>query len=299
MVGFCKSGRTLIKNDQLKAAIILSLPALIGLVLFRYWPMLEAFRLSFYKVNIISGNRDWIGFTNYSEVLRDKIFYRSLWITSRFLILKVPFQMTAALLLALLVKKQWTGVKIFRSLILIPVITSMVVVTTIWGLMYHSTIGLFNSILTAMGVPPQPFLTSPNQALLSIAVMTIWKDVGFSMIFYLAGLLGIPGSYYEAARLDGANRMQILHFITIPLLKGTNLFILLTETISAFKVFIPVLLLTNGGPVNSTKVIVLNIYENAFKYNRMGYASTISVLLFLILLTISLVQIRLTADKSE
>ncbi|KAA3644746.1 MAG: sugar ABC transporter permease [Chloroflexi bacterium] len=199
--------------------------------------------------------------------------------------------MVLALLLALLVRVPFKGVGFIRTIILIPTVTSMVVVSVIWGLMYHPNSGLINGILETLSLPTQKFLIDTGQAMPSLVVMTIWKDVGFNMIFFLAGLLSIPGSYYEAAMLDGANRWQLFRHITIPLLRGTTVFVLITSMISAFKVFTPVFLMTKGGPSSVTRVIVLYIYENAFIFNKMGYAAAISVILALILLIASVIQI--------
>jgi ABC-type sugar transport system permease subunit len=163
--------------------------------------------------------------------------------------------------------------------------------------MYHPTSGLINSILTSAGLPAQDFLTSPTQALPSIVVLTIWKDVGLVMIFYLAGLMGIDETLYEAATIDGANGWQQFRHITFPSLRGTHIFVLVTSTVAAFKVFIPVFMTTGGGPLNSTRVILLSIYEYAFRFNQLGYAAAISVILALILVVISVLQFFMTRER--
>jgi ABC-type sugar transport system permease subunit len=164
--------------------------------------------------------------------------------------------------------------------------------------MYHPTSGLFNSILNSFGLPAQDFLTSKTQALPSIVAITIWKDAGLTMLFYLAGLMGISETYYEAAKIDGANAWQQFWHITLPSLRGTTLFVLVTSTVAAFKVFVPVFMTTGGGPLNSTKVILVSIYEAAFRFNQLGYAAAISVVLALILVVVSVFQFILTRERT-
>ncbi len=277
---------------QYSYVIPLILPALIGIAIFQLWPIFESIRVSFYDYKMISGSMKWVGWQNYLKTLQDPLFWQTVRNTLWFFILKVPVQMVFAFGLALLVQTTARGIGILRTIILIPAITSMVVVSVIWGLMYHPNNGLINSFLEYLSLPPQKFLISPKQSMPSIALMMIWKDVGFNMIFFLAGLMGIPSSIYEAAKIDGAGGWEILRYITVPLVRRTTVFVLITNMITAFKVFTPIFLMTRGGPANSTRVIVLYLYENAFIYNKMGYAAAISILLGLFLLTISFISTR-------
>ncbi len=277
---------------QYSYVIPLILPALIGIAIFQLWPIVESIRVSFYDYKMISGSMKWVGWQNYLKTLQDPLFWQTVRNTLWFFILKVPVQMVFAFGLALLVQTTARGIGILRTIILIPAITSMVVVSVIWGLMYHPNNGLINSFLEYLSLPPQKFLISPKQSMPSIALMMIWKDVGFNMIFFLAGLMGIPSSIYEAAKIDGAGGWEILRYITVPLVRRTTVFVLITNMITAFKVFTPIFLMTRGGPANSTRVIVLYLYENAFIYNKMGYAAAISILLGLFLLTISFISTR-------
>lgn len=272
------------------AAIILGFPAIIGIIIFYYVPIIRAVRYSFFDYNMIGDTFNWVGGDNYRQLLHDKHIFHSLKVTVYFFILKVPLLMASGLGLALLVRKARSGVGLLRTIILLPTVTSMVVVSTVWGFMYHPTNGLINSILNTVNLPAQDFLTSKTQALPSIVFLTIWKDVGLTMIFYLAGLMGIPDTYYEAAQIDGANNLQQFWYITLPLLKNTSVFVLLTSTISAFRVFTPIFLTTQGGPMDATNVIVMSIYNHAFRFNEMGYASAISVGLAIILIMISSFQ---------
>ena len=175
----------------------------------------------------------------------------------------------------------------------------MVVASIVWGMMFHSDIGIVNGVLESFGLPAQGFLRDRYQALPVLASITIWKDVGLSMIFYLAGLLAIPTTYYEAARIDGAGRWEIFRYITLPLLNRTHAFVLVTSTIAAFKIFVPVEVLTDGGPSNATRVIVHYIFHLAFRFNRFSYATALSVILAILLIAISIFQLRITRDEDD
>lgn len=291
---FLKKKNTII----MKSVILMSVPAITGIILFYYWPIVEAFRYSFLQYNLIARTSTFIGFDNYRELINDQMVFTSFRVTFTFFLMKVPLQMALGLGLALLVKKNSMGIGLLRTIILLPTVTSMVVVTVVWGFMYHPTTGLFNSFLNAVGIPSQKFLTSPTQALPSIVALTLWKDVGLTMLFYLAGLLGISNELYEAAKIDGANGWQQLRYITIPTLRRTHLFILVTSTIAAFRVFDPVYLTTQGGPINATRVILILIYNNAFRFHRLGYASAISVVFVLVLVIIGGIQFYITRERT-
>lgn len=287
------------KGKRYLSAFLLALPALLGLILFHYWPIFETFRVSLHEYKIYTGELTWNGLGNYATALDDQLLGKTLWVTLKYFLLKVPVQMALALGLALLVSRPGKGIGFTRTIILLPTVTSMVVASTVWGLMFHPNNGLINSSLEMVGISPQLFLRSESQALPSIAVITIWKEVGISMLFFLAGLMGISGDYYDAAKVDGADSWQTFRYVTLPLLKRTTVFVLITSTIAAFKVFVPVKVLTEGSPLNATRVIVFYIYELAFKYSRMAYATTIGVILALILLVVSIVQMRVTREEEE
>ena len=280
--------------ERYRSALLLGLPALIGLAVFWYLPTIQAVVLGFQDYNLISGSHAWTGLENYRTAATDPLLRLTFVNTVIYFLMEVPLQMALALALALVVRR---GPAWLRAIILVPTVTSMVVVSVIWGLMYHPNSGLINSLLEGVGLPPQPFLTSAQQAMPSIALLMIWKNVGFSMLFFLAGLVSIPGDYYESAATDGANSRQLLRYITLPLLRGTVVFLLITNTVTAFKVFTPIFLITAGGPINATRVVVLYIFENAFRFNKMGYASAISVLLALFLLVISVYSLRVSRAK--
>lgn len=290
-----------VKKDQdiLKAILLYGIPGIILLIVFQILPIITAFEYSFFKINLMNGTKQFLGLKNYVDAFSDKEFLHSLFVTFKYFLMRVPLQIIIGFLLALLISKphRWTG--LMRTIILIPVITSMVVITSIFGLMFHPSNGLVNSFLAFFEIPAQGFFTSSSQALPTVAFLTIWKNSGLTMLFFLAGLMAISDSLYEAADIDGANAWQKMIGITVPMLKPTFAFVFLTTTIHSFQVFGPVLLTTGGGPSGATDVVVMNIYTNAFTYNQVGYASTESVILAVILILISLVQNKIKKRNQE
>lgn len=287
------------KGSRYFAALVLGLPPFAVLLVFRLWPILQAFGLSFFNYNLVAGTLRWVGLDNYATALHDASFHQSLLVSLGYFLLRVPLQTILGLGLALLVVNPGRRSGLVRTVALFPVVTPMVVVTTLWAIMYHPTNGLFNSFLQMVGLPAQQFLISAQQAMPALVVMTVWKYVGTTMIFYLAGLIEIPQTCYEAAMIDGANGWQLFRHITLPMLNKTTLFVLVSTTIYAFQVFTPIYVTTQGGPSNATRVIVLYIYEQAFAFNRMGYASALSVILALIIVGISLIQWYLSREKGR
>jgi len=283
--------------DLLFAILLYVVPTMVLVFLFQLLPIYKAFEYSFQKINLMSGAKTFVGMKNYLAAFQDERFLTSMVTTIRYFLMRVPIQVIVGFLLALLIYKpqRWTG--FLRTVILLPVVTSMVVVTAILGLMMHPSNGLFNSILQMVGIPSLGFLTVSSQALESIVFITVWKNTGLTMLFFLAGLMAISPTLYEASQIDGASALQKHWYLTIPMLKKTFAFILITTPIHSFQVFGPILMTTNGGPLNATRVIVMDIYENAFVFNQMGYASALSVILALILIVISLLQMRVS--KSE
>ena len=280
------------RRRQLIIAFLFVLPALINFAIFRYIPIVQAIRASLYQYSLLGGYGDFIGLQHYQRMLTDPVFWRSLQATGLFVLYKVPLQIAFSLGLAILLSRQTVGTAIVRSAILTPMVTSIIVVSIIWAMMYQSSNGLFQSILVALGHSKMAFISDPRYALPAISVMMIWKDIGFSFIIFVAGLKGISETYYEAAIVDGANRWQRFTNITIPLLRPVLMFVIVTQTIFSFQVFVPVYQMTKGGPLDSTKVIVYYIYEQGFRLQDMGYASAMSVVTLVLLLMISWVQMR-------
>ncbi len=281
------------RQKRLALAFLFVLPAIVNFAVFRYIPIYKAIVASLYQYSLLGGFGEFVGLAHYLRMLDDAVFWRSMQATGWYVLYKVPLQIVLSLGLALLLERQTTGTAIVRSAILTPMVTSVIIVSIIWSMMYHSQNGLFQSVLMALNLPKMAFLSDVNRAMPAIAVMMIWKDIGFSFIVFVAGLKGIPEVYYEAATVDGANPWQILRSITIPLLRPIMMFVIVTQTIFSFQVFVPVYQMSQGGPLDSTKVIVYYIYQQGFRFQDMGYASAISVVTLVLLLIVSWVQMRL------
>jgi len=279
-------------------AAMFLLPAAGGILLFSILPIMQAFRISFFDYSLLNPEQVFIGFSNYDRAWTDPVFRVALTNTLLYTVLLVTIQTAAALVLALLLKQQVRGLAFFRSSIFLPVITSLVVISTVWKLMFNSQ-GFINSFLQTVGLDAQPFLASPGQALLSLVFMGVWKDVGFYMLIFLAGLQAIPMELYESAEIDGATKARRFVWITLPLLRRATVFVIVIGTISAFKVFTPVYLMTDGGPADSTTAIVFYIFRSAFRYFQMGYASAMSFILLGIVLILTVVQFRLLRPSEE
>jgi len=280
------------RRRQLLIAFLFILPALINFTIFRYIPILASIRASVYQYSLLGGYKDFIGLDHYARMLGDATFWQSLKVTALFVIYKVPIQIVLSLALAVLLQRETIGAGIVRSAILTPIVTSVIVVSIIWAMMYHSQQGLIQSLLTAVGIPRQAFLSDASRALPAVTAMMIWKDLGFSLIILLAGLKAIPQTYYEAALVDGANSWEAFRRITIPLLMPVLMFVVVTQAVFSFQVFVPVYQMTKGGPLDATKVLVYYIYQQGFLFQDMGYASAITMVTLVILVGISYLLMR-------
>ncbi len=281
------------RNQTLILSLLFVLPALINFAVFRYYPMIWAAWASLWQYSLLGGFKEFVGLANYTRALADPNFWNSLGVTLYFAVLKVPLQVVLALALAVFANQPRRGMGTIRALIFIPVVTSFIVVSIVWGMILNRDVGLLNAILQTLGLPRLTYLTSPTNALPSVVAISIWKDIGYSVILLAAGLNGISRTFYEAAIVDGANAWQRFRFITLPMLRRTLMFVLVTTTIFSFQVFIPVYQLTKGGPGQATNVIVYDIYKKAFVFGEMGLASAMSMMLLALMLVISIVQMRL------
>jgi multiple sugar transport system permease protein len=279
--------------EEWRAAAILLLPATLGLLIFAFFPIVQAFGVSFYDASLIAPGREFAGMENYLTALNDPVFQRALLNTILYTIAVVAIQVILALLLATLINHRFPGVGLFRSAYFLPVVTSLVVVSTVWKIMYHSDNGLINSVLRTVNLPPQAWLTSPDLALWSIVIIGVWKEVGFSMLILLGGLQSIPADFYESASIDGASSWSAFWRISLPLLRRALLFVVVLSTINAFKIFVPIYVITDGGPSNSTQTLVFYIFQSAFRYYKLGYASALSFLLLALVLILTAAQFRL------
>lgn len=282
------------------AGIAFAAPALILLTIFLIIPFILTIGYSFTDYNLLKPDQiQFIGLKNFIKLAQDTVFRKSIINTFVFVILVVPLQVAMALGLVLLINKKMRGISIFRLAFFAPTVLSLVVVSILWSYIYNPNNGLLNSLMTSIGLPAQPFLTSPKQAMVCIVILSAWQGCGFQMMIYLSGLQDIPQYLYEAAEVDGANRFQKFQNITLPGLRNISVFIMLSIVISAFQLLIQPMMLTQGGPQNATMSIVYEIYQTGYKFRNMGYGSSMALVFTLLVLVISLVQQRLTAKGNE
>jgi len=271
------------------ALAVLLLPSLIGMFTFVMLPVLSSLVLSFAEWDLI-GELRWIGLDNYVTALSDPTVLGALGHTLLFIAGYLPAVVALALGLALLLNRRLKGRVVFRAVYFVPVVTSWVAVSLIWKWLLNPQYGLINYGLALIGIKGPGWLFDPSWAMAGIVLTSIWKDVGFVAVIYLAGLQDIPENLYEAASLDGATPWQRFWTITLPMLAPTTFFVTTISLISSFQVFDQVWIMTGGGPAGATSVMVEQIYKNAFSYYKMGYASAISWVLFALIFIVTLAQ---------
>lgn len=271
------------------------IPTLVFFLVFQVYPVVQAFYMSLHDWQLMREQQPFVGLVNYQTVLSDPVFQRAIENTLIFAFATSIGSTVLGLGVAFLMQPINFGSSILRLLYFLPTITVGIGVFVVWRWLYNPRSGLFNQILLALGIAPVNWLGSPNTALLSIIIMSIWGGLGFSALILLSGIKNIPGDYYEAARVDGASPWQMNLRITIPLINPIITFVFITSLIGAFNVFSSVYILTGGtgGPLDSTQVIVLQIYQNAFQRLWMGIASAMAFILFLIVFGVTLLQMRL------
>ena len=258
--------------------------------IFRVVPSIQTLLYSFYKVELLRKRFTFIGLENFSELLTDEIFQEAALNTLKYVFTIVPISAFLGLVLAVLFNTKFHLKEFFKAVYFSPMVTSTVAAAMVWWWMYNPQFGIFNVLLKLVGLPSQPWLMSSSMALPSIIIFSIWKNLGYNMIIYLAGLQAIPPQFYEAATIDGAGALSRFRHITIPLLVPTTTFILIYNSISAFQVFDQVFVLTSGGPANSTNVVVLELYRQAFQRFNFGYAAAEAMVLFLFIMGVTILQ---------
>lgn len=278
------------------------LPALLLLSLTVFYPAVQAFLLSFTQYGFdITQPPEWVGLKNFQRLWKDEVFWKTLKNTFLYLVGVVPVLVMVPLGLAILVNRALPGIRWFRAAYYTPVVISMVVAGIAWRWLYAET-GLLNQMLRALGISEAgiPWLTSPRFALFSVMLVTIWKGLGYYMVIYLAGLQSIPADLYEAAAIDGSQGWRKHWDITIPLMQPYLFLVGVISAISATKVFEEVFIMTQGGPRSSSKTLVYYVYEQAFQDLEISYACTIGLVMFLLILTLSVLRLTLgrgsTAD---
>lgn len=274
-----------------------ALPALLLFIAFAIIPIARTFYISFFDFDLLNPPV-FVAADNYRTLVAEDRFRSALGHTFSYVAKTYIPVLLVALLLALALNTKLPARALFRTVYFIPVVMSWVVVSVIWKLILHRN-GLLNaSFLAPFGIAPQNWLTNQDLASSAISLMSFWKEVGFFMVIFLAGLQSVPGEYAEAAKVDGSNRWQLFRYITLPLLQPTILFATVIGLIAGLQVFIPQYVMTQGGPVNSTLVLTLDIYQTAFQFQKMGKAAAMSVILFAIIAAIVLVQFRLYRSRA-
>ena len=276
-------------------------PALIGTIAFKLYPIFIGFWESLIYTSFSGGaeKRIFVWFENYQYLFDDKIFWKSLEITAFLTIIINPLQIAMSLGLALLLMRKSKFIRIIRSLYLLPIGIALPIATIIWGLMLDPNQGLVNGLIGVFGIPPQPFLVSENQALWCIIAIATWKGVAFWMLFLLAGLEDIPKQYYEAAEIDGATPFQKFRYVTLPQLKRTILFVFVADTAANFVLMVPMIILTKGGPLQSTNVLIYEGYRSGFYYQDWGRSLSIVTILTVITLIVIGLQLLFLSEKNE
>ena len=283
-------------NSQAFMAFLFLLVPVLLLAALKIWPVFYNLYLSFTRYEIFEPPR-FVGLKNYNYVFSNSVTRQSIVNTLLFTIEAVPIGTALALTIAKLLDQSIRGRVFLRTLYYLPVVSSVVVSAMIWRWIYSPQHGLLNYFLGAVGIPPQNWLNDPNLALISLVIVTIWGSIGSNMVIFLAGLQDIPQDVIEAARVDGANPLQSFLFITVPMMRPVILFVVVTFTISIFRNFGLIFMLTQGGPFNRTNTMVWEVYQNVFGYLRLGRGAAISVVMLAIVLVLTLISFRVLRER--
>lgn len=267
-------------------------PYLLFVIVFVVFPVFFCFFLTFNKWNIIAPMH-FIGLKNYNRLIHDRLFWKAILNTLKFLLLHIPLQLTVSLFLAYLLNQKIKAGSFFRAAFFMPVIVSGVVVTILWQQLLGFDTGLINRMLLSLGLGKVGWLINPDIAIYSIAAMATWKNVGLYVILFLVGLQSVPVQYYEAAKMEGATPWQQFYHITLPMINPTIFMVVILSTIGGFNLFIEPYIMTGGGPLNTTLSAVLYIYKQAFQYYNMGYSATLGFFYAILIMSVVVLQKRI------
>ncbi|NPV09682.1 MAG: sugar ABC transporter permease [Anaerolineae bacterium] len=284
------AGRRGVRSREHVEAYVFLLPWILGFLAWTLGPMLTSAGLAFTDYQILLAPK-WVALENFRHMLEDELFVKALGNTAFYTFIGVPLQITVALVAAMALNRQVRGVSIYRTAFYLPSLTPAVANAMMWLWLLNPEFGLANALLRAVGLPPQRWFMDVKLAKPSMIIMSLW-GIGGQMIIFLAGLQGIPDLYYEAARVDGARNWHMLRHITVPLLSPSIFFNAVVSIIGSFQVFTTAFVATGGGPQNATLFYVLYLYRNGFQYFKMGYASALAWVLFVIILGFTLLQFR-------
>ena len=293
------SGLRFWRSEEVRFAWLSLLPALIFFAVFVGFPMAYALYLSFHDWNMTAAKPIWVGLDNYAALFDDELFVRSLLQTTLFTLGITACIVVFSLAVALLIDQKLRLIQLYRTVLYLPAVTSLVAIGIVWVWMFDPQHGLINQLLRRAGIDGPAWLADTHLALLSLIITAAWRNIGYFAIIFLAGLQGIDTMYYEAAKIDGADAWACFWRITLPLLRPTILFVVVMSVILSFQVFALVYVMTGGGPAGSTSVIVFYLYQQAFTYFRMGYASAVGYVLFVIIFILTLMQFKLFGKRVE
>lgn len=268
----------------------------------RFVPIISSFVLSLFEWKLVKPEKPFVGFRNYQRLMVDEDFLVAFGNTTVFTVVVVVATILISLGLALVLRRKFKGRGVYETIFFLPIIIPLVPISLAWKWIYDPTNGILNYLIGLVGIPRQGWLVNEALALPSIMIMTIWQRIGYNMVIFIVGLAEIPRQYYEAGETDGATKLQLFRFITLPLLMPVVLFLVIMNTIEVFRVFTPVYVMTvgtQGAPASAVRVLVMDIYQNAFRFFSLGYASAESVVLFAVILIVALLQFRLLGGRGE
>ncbi len=297
------------RRNQRFFVLSVIIPMLIFFGIFYIYPILAGFVGSLYNWRAFQdeASRVFIGLDNYLTLFRDTVFLASLRNTFLYAMMYMPAAIILSLACALAINASGRLAGFFRTIYFLPVVTSVIATALIWSVgLYQPRYGLFNQVAALFGLPQGAFLRSPSTAMLSIVIYSVWKNLGYDIVIFMAGLMAIPTTFYEAARVDGATRLQMFRYVTLPLLQPTLVFVIITGIIGSLQVYGPIYVMTvasgadlPGGPLNSTIVVAVYQWQVAFRELKLGYGSAMGIVLFLIILGITLLQSRFLRRRWE
>ncbi|NLE16183.1 MAG: sugar ABC transporter permease [Spirochaetales bacterium] len=285
---------TIREKRDFHAFVGFTAPTFILLGIFILWPIFYSFYLSLFKWNMISPKKTFLGFQNYQDMFGDPVFWLVVKNTLLMAFFTVIVKMAISLYLATQLNKKVKGSSVYRAIIFSPTFTANVAIAMVWAWIFEPTFGLLRVVLKPLGFPMIDWIHSTSHSLPAVIIVLIWSGIGYDMVLFLAALKNISLEIYDAALVDGANTYQIFWRITFPLVSPTTFFLLITGFINVLKAFDIVRIMTEGGPLNSSNVVVHFLYQNAFQWFRTGYASALALILFVFIMFITLIQNRLS-----
>ncbi|KQQ44774.1 glycerol-3-phosphate ABC transporter permease [Rhizobium sp. Leaf311] len=272
-------------------------PLMIFIALFTYIPILASFNLSFREWNFLSPDMPFVGFRNYEQLLASRDLWNSLWVTTMFAVFSVPLRLGLALVIAAYLVRESMHVRLLRGALFLPSVTSTVSIAVVFSWVFSTDYGMVNALLGTFGLGKVQWLQNPHLALWVLIFVNTWKQIGYDIVIYIAGLQAIPRELYDAAAVDGGKRLHVFHRITMPLVMPTTYFLLVISVIEAFQVFTIVNVMTKGGPAGATDMLVNLLYEIGFVLFDIGRGSALAVLLFILLVGLAILKSRIIGRK--